>query len=931
MWSGLSEATITYNKYNGDTGEAPGADTYPKGSRIVVKDKEGLGHEKAVFLGWTEHNGGGLVNSVAELSELGEIKKPGSTLVLNNDVDLYAVWAADSKGGGEKGNGPDNAADCMQVFYDKGECSNSQISVPTDTTEYKEGDTIVLRDLSGEGFVNGMCSKDRRTFLGWKLQGSDDSTLYKPGDTIKLDNGNYSKYAGKTFEAQWETTYKIVYNGNDNTDGTAPNGAGGYAKDQEFNLQNRSGLVRNGAVFMGWSLTKTALQTTKPKDIYAEGAHVKLDETFTNKAKSDDSGASGEKVITLYAVWAQDEYSVDPNAEKVETPDNIPDYEQVIYFVNDTEHEGTQQLTPPHDTNRYEQGASVTVRGMSDHSNGDHKAHKFIGWSETPGATTKDQVNYDPNGAEDKQKFNMPEGGMVLYAVWQDEDITIATLKYDGNGATAGSTPEPKVYDLNSTAETLDQNTGNLQRDGAVWVGWSMAQHDPITTSKGLDYNVTPPITMDSDKTVFALWAADEYGSDSNDDGKPDPDKIPDYYQVKYDGNAGEDEVKELPIDGGKYDLSDNKTVTVQSGTPTREGYRFDGWSLNAPDGSGTNPTTDNALYKASDEFTKNDKLDVLYAIWSKGYTLSYDSNGGEGSIESVTGKYSGESADVNKNEGGKIHRDDHKFLGWSETQTDVVKTYTDYVKVQFAGETVKFTDGDITLYAVWAEDSLTPGDDSKGDEIADFYQYGYFPNKPDGASGDVKNMPDQPTGTFVPDSMIPLSTTVPTLDGYNFVGWSLNSDGKDGKPNIVTGSFSKNNSFDKLYAIWAGSFKLTYDKNDGIGGPADRDHIASGTYVTFDSAKPTKKDCVFLGWTTNESAKGEIYGDGTALPEMPSGLRIERDTTVYAVWASDSFNSATPDPGTPEVTPKPNDDVADLYQARWRGRGCAKCSDRHG
>ena len=166
-------------------------------------------------------------------------------------------------------------------------------------------------------------------------------------------------------------------------------------------------------------------------------------------------------------------------------------------------------------------------------------------------------------------------------------------------------------------------------------------------------------------------------------------------YQVKlaYDANNGE----------GKIDSTTGVTgesVTVAENVFTRNNYTFTGWNTQA-DGKGT-------AYKPGDSFTLTDKDAVLYAQWSKNapaqVNVSYDANGGTGTMESITGDV-GSKIVIEQN---GFARSGYTFTGWN-TQADGKGT------AYKAGNSFTLTDKDTVLYAQWSKNSGSAGTGTKG------------------------------------------------------------------------------------------------------------------------------------------------------------------------------------------------------------------------
>ena len=102
------------------------------------------------------------------------------------------------------------------------------------------------------------------------------------------------------------------------------------------------------------------------------------------------------------------------------------------------------------------------------------------------------------------------------------------------------------------------------------------------------------------------------------------------------------------------------------------------------------------------------DKDTVLYAQWSKNapaqVKVSYDANGGTGTMESITGDV-GSKIVIEQN---GFARSGYTFTGWN-TQADGKGT------AYKAGNSFTLTDKDTVLYAQWSKNSGSTGTGTKG------------------------------------------------------------------------------------------------------------------------------------------------------------------------------------------------------------------------
>ena len=148
---------------------------------------------------------------------------------------------------------------------------------------------------------------------------------------------------------------------------------------------------------------------------------------------------------------------------------------------------------------------------------------------------------------------------------------------------------------------------------------------------------------------------------------------------VTYDANGGVSAPEAVKAEGGK-------TVTVSGKVNmTRKGYTFAGWNTEA-DGTGT-------AYKAGDKLSTGL---TLYAQWTaNAYKVSFNANGGKGSMEEMSFTYD-EAQALTKN---AFERTDYNFIGWSKSANGSVE-YQDEKSVKNLTE-----NGTVTLYAVWAKE----------------------------------------------------------------------------------------------------------------------------------------------------------------------------------------------------------------------------------
>ncbi len=188
--------------------------------------------------------------------------------------------------------------------------------------EFEDGtkeavDEEVYADNADIVITRGAAAPEGYTFVGWKVQGSQEETTYAVGELFTLHSDDAVSISGKetvTLEAVYvkPKTAKIIYDFNGGSFGGAPADFD-YGRDpslhpvtlekemddvkktatvsnilnnSNFVLSEGTGLTREGAVFKGWS----ASQVYNP-------------DTDTLFMPGQEYGVDTEEPVTLYAVW----------------------------------------------------------------------------------------------------------------------------------------------------------------------------------------------------------------------------------------------------------------------------------------------------------------------------------------------------------------------------------------------------------------------------------------------------------------------------------------------------------------------------------------------------------------------------------------------------------------------------------------------------
>ncbi len=270
------------------------------------------------------------------------------------------------------------------------------------------------------------------------------------------------------------------------------------------------------------------------------------------------------------------------------------------------------------------------------------KGYTFVNWNTKADGTGKSYAagaSYTSNAA------------VTLYAQWKANTYTIA---FNGNGSTSGS-----MSNLSMTYDVAKNLTANAYtKTGYTFNGWNTKADGSGTSyaNKASVKNLTS--TNGGTVTLYAIWQKNAVNS----------------YTLTYNANGGS---------GAPSAQSGATSYTISSTKPTKSGYLFLGWSKSS--------TATTASYTSGDTISISANT-TLYAVWQKKpvvtYTLTYNANGGSGAPSAQSGATSYTISSTKPTKSGYL------FLGWSESKTATMASYT-------SGDSITLT-SDTTLYAVW-------------------------------------------------------------------------------------------------------------------------------------------------------------------------------------------------------------------------------------
>lgn len=614
-----------------------------------------------------------------------------------------------------------------------------------------------------------------------------------------------------------------------------------------------SQIGKTSRTFYGWSANTDANDRDVPvadtMDRNTLDANARTEIVMPARAK------------TVYALWA-----VNPT---------------LSYNVNAPQG-STAPGTPASRTVPYNTAASDTS-GWTTGDTGKIPGYRFDGWYTAPNGGGR----YD---------FNTPfTDNVTVYAHWIGNGYTV---RFAGNGATGGNTPD-QAFQYN-IGRPLRRN--GFTRDGYTFTGWKRADNQQAYGDGQWVTNLTTQ--PDGIVTMVAQWSANEAhirynpnppaGKTAGGNGTPN-----------WDGHTGD-------------------TPAIRGNGWTIDGYTFAGWTTNA-DGGGVK-------YAPGASWTASGTL-TLYAQWTPGEAgLTYDGNGATGGKTDPQNGVTDQKVNVRQN---GFTRDGYTFVRW-DTQADCRG------KAVNPGD--KWTlQGSGTLYACWtgnmqlltyhgngATGGNTAAQSGKtGDELTtnangftrDGYTFVRWDTAKDGsgtAFGGGKNgvgrytmkpvgndlyaiwqanpasiqyrddygaTGSTPDTTGVTGQNVTIARNGFTRPGYTFTGWARD---RRTDPSLQPGGrYTLTPGTTTLWAQWkADPAHLIYNSNSGSTSQTRRTDGVVDQTVTVIANPFTRSGYTFTGWNTQADGRGKAYAAGNGFRLVADAKSNPVNTSVlFAQW----------------------------------------------
>ncbi|WP_052098906.1 InlB B-repeat-containing protein [Paenibacillus stellifer] len=847
--------TVSYNGNGSDTGSVPAPVIATGDSAVASAENSGsLTKTGYTFAGWnTQADGAGVTYASGE-----------SFTMTYGNLTLYAKWVPGTLYTlSYNGNGNDGGTAPASNAFPSG---------------------IQLTVADGSGLI-----RQGYAFTGWNTLPDGSGISYPAGSTLTLSAGDV------TLHAQWAENpkYSIVYNGNGNTGGVAPASVTDLP-GTETAIAEPGSLIRTGYSFNGWGTAQTATSAT-----YHPGDPVTI----------------GGSNLLLYAVWSIDTYRLtfETNGGGV-TNSQTAVYNTLFTRPADPVRTGYQfdgWYTDPGLTKAYAFGTPVigdvtlyakwtAIKYTVLFLGGSTQYVEYNGKATRPADPVREGqriLGWYYGGTNVIFDFNTPiTANIQLEAKWESVAFNV-TFNTDG-----GTTVESQKVDNGSTAVRPDDDPGKYGYAFAGWYSDSELTHE---------YNFAS--TVSSDLTIYAKWVPRTYTVSFNTNGgtavqaqsitynekvaQPEaPVKdgygfggwysnaalttaynfnapvtknvtlyakwVKDSYTVSFNSNGGT-AISAVAVPYG--------TPVAQPEAPTKAGYTFGGWYVNAA-------LTTKYIFSAAVE----DDL-TLYAKWTPiVHTISFNTGGGS-------------SVAVQKvNDGGTATlpraptKEGYGFDGW----------YTDEALIMPYDFSAPVTD-DLTLYAKWKANSYTVSFNSNGGTAVSSQAVAY---------GAPAQQPAAPVKT-----------------GYTFGGWysdsALTTVYDFGAP--VQGNVT-------LYAKWTvNSYTITFEPNGGTA--VSIQTIAYGQTAALPTA-PAKTGYAFGGWYLDEeltvaySFQSPVIGDLTLYAKWNTADTSGGSGSGGSGGGGGGATAATASPA-PSASPTPQPTVSTTGSASVNPQSGARVS----
>lgn len=461
--------------------------------------------------------------------------------------------------------------------------------------------------------------------------------------------------------------------------------------------------------------------------------------------------------------------------------------------------------------------------------------HTFNGWYTS--AT---------GGSKVSETTKMGSFNVTIYAHWT-ENVKTYTVKYNGNGNTGGST----ASSTHTVGVAKNLTANGFTRTGYTFAGWNTSANGNGTSYADKESVKDLSTTNGATVTLYAKWTPREYQLTMNPNGG-----------AFADGNTNAKTLSpNLIYDGTNWH-------NVSSNTVSRTGYTFDGWYDKATGGEkvyNTDGSCISGTYWKNNTYKYTGNLTV-YAHWTaKKYTVTYNSNGGSGSMATDTVTY----GTAYRTKANQFTKTGYTFVGWNEKANGTGSDWTSWIGKDWTWTYTK----NVTLYAQWRVNSYTLNitGDSGVEKITGNGSYSY------GVTANVTYKIK--TGYHI------TSTSGTTVDGNPDGSWT----DKAGAEGTVNDSWEIK-TCDRTIVVHTApnTYTVKYNGNGNNGGST-----ANSTH-TYDVAKNLTKNgfvktgYIFVGWNTAANGSGTSYTNQQSVKNLTA--TNGGNVTLYAQWNAKEY-----------------------------------------
>ena len=612
------------------------------------------------------------------------------------------------------------------------------------------------------------------------------------------------------------------------------------------------------------------------------GFEIKIPGSKTVNSINDNVGSLG--TVSLNAITLSGTINVTYNGQPVP-------YLQIIAYTPDQSIYGTIFLDSPEDNQQWSIPLPVLsastqinfrVRGYSDDDDYEVLFYKILTLDPDVNAYNADVSGITLNVGNIS---NTPVDVVPLTAnVWKDGEIS-----------TGGSVQWYSINVINGTKYYLwwnDKYKGNGTKTLDIDVYAYDNTNNPIyLADNDSAWNNSVSFTATGGKVYVrvrayeALFTTGTYAIVySTISAKPNNSK----YTVSFSINGGSGTAPSVITE---Y----NGTVITlpDAGDLTKSGYSFGGWNTSSS-GAGTN-------YNAGSSYTVNGNV-TLYAKWNVLCTVTFDSNGGTGTVSSIS---AGSGSYITIPSGSGLTKSGYGFICWNTSSFGTGTSYN-------AGDLCTIN-GSSTLYAKWGNDSiggeanpisLTASRWANGEITAStpdkelWYSFNvtkgttYYVWWNDGSSigGDGSKTLDVGVSAYLDNSYT-------TLSGFNKVdtAWTSpksftpDSTGKI-KLKVVPYISGNTGTFAIVYSTSntkPSSYTVTFNSNGGKGTVSSITASPNSTVTLPNGSVFNRGGYTFAGWNTNSYGTGTNYNAG-------ANYLVSSNVTLYAKWNCNLSGSGT-------------------------------------